>query len=186
MKKYTQEHIDAIGERVTPVSCAEGDYTAGYNANAPVFFLGDVVLGSPQKTLMFKDSVYFCESAHFKGPVCFDGGCSFEEDVHFSGDVVSKHRMYFYRGVSFSLDSKVTINGLNMIGERCQQAHGLGQYERTLTVWNTDKGLRFEAGCRFCEWDEFREAVVSKYDEDHEYLVAARRMAKELTGQSLE
>ena len=56
---------------------------------------------------------------------------------------------------------------------------GLGEYNRTLYVWNTEDGVYCQAGCFFGTKEQFEKAVTQKYSSTHKYIRAVEFLLEE-------
>lgn len=102
----------------------------------------------------------------------FAEGCSFPESCIFAEGCSFAKLCSFAKGCRFA--EGCTINKMVMTGFKMRQMSGLGENQRTLLVWSTEKGIYCQAGCFFGAREEFENAVTKKYSSDHKYIRAVK------------
>ena len=65
------------------------------------------------------------------------------------------------------------------MGFKIRSISGVGEYSRTLYIWDTEDGFYCQAGCFFGLLFDFKTAVVKKYGEASAYEKAADFLCSE-------
>ncbi len=83
------------------------------------------------------------------------------------------YSLIFDFGKRCSFGEGCSISQHKIKGFKIRSISGLGEYKRTLYVWDTEDGFYFQAGCRFSGKEEFYAACIDKYGEDCTYIKAS-------------
>ena len=75
-------------------------------------------------------------------------------------------------GERCSFGKRCSICNHELTGFKMRSISGLGEYKRTLYIWDTVDGIYCQAGCFFDTQEEFTKSVTEKYHSEHAYIKA--------------